>query len=91
MSEQPIMTEVTDRKTLRHIEMQQPDGSWLACTSPRADPREVVDIWDFRENDHPDDVNRVIRTDISVEDIDAVRELVPPRTDEDEKTAVHSD
>lgn len=84
---------ILDRKTQWYIEMQQPDGSWMGCTSTKSEPEDLSRTWNFREDTYPEDKHRIVQVDVLVQvgDVEEIRKLIPQKTDETEKTAVHSD
>lgn len=52
-------TQVTE-ETLYHLEKLMPDGSWVACTSERSDPRDLLDVLAFRERRYADEEHHIV-------------------------------
>jgi hypothetical protein len=77
-------------KTVWHIEQLMPDGAWHANGNPRTDPAEIVRIWDFRVSNDPDVKMKLVRVEVSPEDIETLREMVAQEENDTEEGAVHS-
>lgn len=76
-----------------YIEMEQPDGTWVGCTSSKTDPDELLRTLEFRENAYPDDVHRIVQVDVFVSQVNSedVRKMVPQKASQRDETAVQSD
>lgn len=73
---------VIDYRVVWLIECRtEEDTPWVECTANKADPADVVRTLEYREKHYPDDQHRLVRSTVlvSVDDVEAVRALIPEK------------